>query len=405
MNTFLRNGLATFSVFLLTQTAFAGDDNFLTGILRGQVSSDLTANTAGLAAVEVGPRNYRVSSTVGIALNSCNRFKLTGEWLFQNIDYTFLTGTTREWVQQSAVGLGYQLILNNPIIPYVDFKGYYSYAPSKSLAGVDFLDVASNIIPTDLRRIAGSTAEGVAPTVHFNLWYGAEGTLALNWDDVVYNNKYTTQITAKGGGGTVGFTQVMQLFRQNFKAGLSASVRTPFNYYHAELDWIPFLPTSQLLVGVFGDYTKGKQTLTNTSLVGVNLSYAIDACSSPSYPMMPVPQNRSLLNWIADPAVYMPQVLAIKEEGFDRCPPGSELHFDGRIVNVMLKDMPLDFSRRFPGNGPITFSLTKSSGDAAISSTGLVTASVPSTNVVVTAVGSCGPPVMTNSFDINPNTV
>ncbi len=91
----------TFFIFLLTSanTAFADSNNFLTGIAHNQVSADLSPNIAGMAATEVGPRNYRVSGTLGFALNPCNRIKATGEWLWQDIDYSFITGTSREWVQ------------------------------------------------------------------------------------------------------------------------------------------------------------------------------------------------------------------------------------------------------------------------------------------------------------------
>ncbi len=401
MKKFWNHWLVYSSVFLTaTTSAFAQTDNFLDGVARGQLSGDMSSYSAGAAAVEAGPRNYRVSGTVGLRMNPRNRIKITGEWLWQDIDYGgFFTDTTREWVQQPAVGLGYQLALNNRFINYFDLGGYYSHAPSKTLINVDFLDVPSGNIFTEMRRIAGSTAGGANAGVHFHPWCGAEGSLALNWDDVVYDNQNTDRVTAKGFGGTVALTQDLQAFGQDFEMGLSAAIRRPFDFYRAELNWVNPLPGSQLLIGIFGDYNRGKDELPNTGLVGLNLSFAVDAPVSRTKTGKGINPD-SLLAWVNQPAVYMPQVLAISDEAINQCTVGAGPGFRGQIADVKLSDLPLDLSHRFTGNGPFTFTLTKSSGNAQIDASGKVTATVPSTNVVVTASGPCGGPASTNSFNI-----
>lgn len=400
MKKFLNQGLVLSTVFLAIANPAFAESNFLTGIAHTQISADLSHNTAGMAAVEVGPLNYRVSGTLGWSMNPCNRVKLTGEWLWQDINYTFKTGSTQEWVSQAAVGLGYQLALNNRFLSYLDFSGYYSHAPSKNLIEVDFLDAASGNIFTNLRRIAGSSAGGVSPGVHLALWQGAEGNVALNWDDVVYDNVNTAKVTARGFGGTAGLTQALFVRDQQFNVHASAAVRRPFDFYRAAVDWVHPLPTSQLLIGLFGEYTHGKNSLPNTSLVGLNLSYAIDTPTiRPAN--TPAVQSNSLLAWVSDPAVYMPQVLAIADGTVNQCTAGSGPGFRGTIGNIQLADLPLDLLHRFTGNGPLRFSLTKSSGDATIDpTTGKVTATVPSTNIVVTATGPCGGPAVSNSFNI-----
>lgn len=407
MNKLINYGLSACAFLLIAaHPAWAGSNNSLGGIVHGQVSADLSPKTAAMTAVEVGPRNYRVSGTVGMAVNPRNRLKMTGEWLWQDIDYSFLTSVSRQWVQQSAVGVGYQFVLNNRFINYLDLSGYYSHAPSKNLASVDFIDVATGNIFVNLRRIAGSNAGGISPGVHFIPWRGAEGSLAANWDDVQYDTVNTAKRTAKGFGGTLGLTQALQAYGQNFKLGASAAFRAPFDYYGVEADWVKPLPTSLLTLGIFVDYTRGKQTLVNTSLVGINLSYAIDTPA-------PIVNNAwavkpdSLLAWVSQPAVYMPQVLAVSDGSVNRCTAGSGPSFSGQMMDILLTAIPYDISTRFTGNGPRRYSLTKSSGDAVINpSTGVITSVTGATNVVVTATGPCGPPASTNAFAIiTPNVV
>lgn len=404
MTKFLKYLFAFSVCFLATTTSTLADDNFLGGIARGQLSSDFTSNTAGSAAFEAGARNYRVSGTVGWEMNPCNRVKLTGEWLWQDIDYNFFTNTTRQWMNQTAVGAGYQFVLNNPIFNYLDITGYYSHAPSKNLIGVDFKQQSTGLFQQLFRHIAGSNAGGISPSVYFHPWAGAEGNLAANWDKVVYENEFSNHKTAKGWGGTASLTQAFHTLGENFELGGTAAIRAPFNNYRAELDWLNPYPTSQLLVGLFGEFTQGKDSLPNTSLVGVNVSYAMDT---------PAPRgargvrSNSLLAYVSDPAVYMPQVLAIAEQAINICPQGSGPAFRGMIPTLSTTGaggnaaLPFDASHLFTGNN-LTFTLLNAPG-YSISPAGVITATpgiATVTGAIVVASGTCGPSAMSNGFEI-----
>lgn len=382
---------------VLINHAFA--DPFLYGIGQAKLSSYLAPNTAGMVAVEAGPRNYRASGTLGWELVPCHRLKVTGEWLWQNIDFNFATTPSREWVQQEALGVGYQYLLNNPVINYLDLTGYYSHAPSKNLIAVDFRDLAGRIV-SDERHIAGSNARGIAPAIHVVPWLGGEASFALNWDQVVYETQNRPRVDAKGYGGTTKFSQLFHGLGENYRLAGSAAARAPFNYYHAEIDWIKPYFSSELLVGVFTDYTQGKHSLTNTSLVGLNVSYVMDkviTCRTAG----PIVQSNSLVNWVQDPAVYMPRVLALSDEKINQCAPGTEPRFRATTVpDIHLDQLPFDVSKLFTGNN-LTFSLTQASGTAQISSAGIITGGI-SSGIIVTASGPCGPPVSTSAFNIIP---
>jgi hypothetical protein len=177
---------------------------------------------------------------------------------------------------------------------------------------------------TNVRRIAGSDGAGISPGVGMMPWQGGHVSLALNYDNVRYDNKYVNDENAVGFGGTAGFNQALT---DNVDLGLTATVRKPFNNYAANLSWtnVPYLSGSWAL-GLFGDYTAGKNTLPNTWNVGLSADYSWDRrCSQvpanlkgeanfkgEAIALQPV--NDKLLSWTADPAVYMPQVLAIVDE-------------------------------------------------------------------------------------------
>lgn len=392
--------LCLFILLFVSRTIFA-DNNFLNGIVRTQLSTDFHDNMAAAGAIEVGPRNYRASGTFGLAMNPANRIKLTGEWLWQDIDYNFIVGTSREWVQQAAVGIDYQLALYTQRLSTFDFSAYYSHAPSKDLISIDFLDIPSGSFFSDVRRIAGSDAGGVSPSVAFPLWRGAEASLALNWDSVSYDNELSSDEDVNGFGGTLGLTQTFFMFNEEFTLNASAAIRAPFNFYTLGLDWVHPLPTSQLWLGMFANAVQGKEDLPDTGLFGFNIAYAIDTPSPQAKPDRAVKAD-SLLAWVNKPAVYMPQVLAIAEESVNTCIPGSEPAFRGMMQNLdITNDLPFDISHRFTGNKPLHFTITGNGSVQIDATTGVITGG-PATDVVVTATGPCGPAVSTNSFDITP---
>ena len=404
--------LATSTAFAVTPTgASSSTSNFLGVIAHGQVTHDLGYNTAGMAAIELGARNYRASATVGWAINPANRIKITGEYLRQDIDYSFFSGVTRQWVQQGAVGVGYQYALNDRFQNYFNLNGYYSHAPSVGLSTVTgTYTPASGLLTafSDARRIAGSNAGGISPGITTHLWQGNESTLAVNWDDVVYNNTLGPKKTAQGFGGTVHITQAIQIQDQAFQIGASAADRAPFDNYTAEVDWIKPYPTSKLTIGIFAGYVAGKQTLPNTSIGGVNVAYAMDTPASPSRVGPQGVQQQSFTSWVSEPAIYMPQVLAIPDEGVTTSCAFATPTFAGPIVgqsSAPFSTQTYNSPTQFTGSNltyTVSSTLVGASSTVTINSTtGVVTVTGlrSTTSITITATNPCGASVSSNTFN------
>ena len=104
-------------------------------------------------------------------------------------------------------------------------------------------------------------------------------------------------------------------------------MRQPFNNYTANLSWTSFPDNGNWALALFGNYLIGKEALPNTWNVGLSANYLIDnrqpcGINSGRYHRsrdlkneVPAPASRdNLVGWTADPAVYMPQVLAVPDQ-------------------------------------------------------------------------------------------
>src|SRR5262245_6813264 len=100
---------------LLCLSAFAtsipnNDDptTFLGPTLKGRYTGPMSDNTAFSVLGEAGLKNFRVGATLGWRVDANQRLKLSAEWLRQEITYAFFSGNSDQWVNQWAVGAGYQ---------------------------------------------------------------------------------------------------------------------------------------------------------------------------------------------------------------------------------------------------------------------------------------------------------
>lgn len=374
------------------------------------VTKAMSDNTAFSVLGEAGPRNWRVGGTLAWEIDYYQRFKTSVEFLSQKITYSFFDGRTSPWVNQGALGVDYQYDFHEaaPYSTQLDLAAYLSHAPSKTL-GTDnsaYINNVGTLVPFSLaRRIAGSSAAGVSPGVTFSPWYGTSTNVRLNYDDVRYDNKYRSSVTAKGLGGTI---RIDQMLVEDVILGVSAAVRQPFNNYQADLSWgnVPYY--GLWVFKIFGAYTIGKNSLPTTYNVGVGADYLIGAdnrlpsavdpstyrtrSSSSAAAVIPVAANTTadpattssmrdfkgeaqhrykdrvykdvivppveweetdnvntgLLKWAADPAIYMPQVLAISEERLILPPICTPPTFSGTIL-----DFPADANPGPPWSYPV----------------------------------------------------
>ena len=320
-----------FGALLYISTAYASQPTtFLGPTLRGSYTNVFTNSTAFSVAGEAGVKDYRVGGTLGWKIQDDQRLKITGEYLGQKITYNFFAGDTQQWVTQGAVGASYEHDFSMYAFkPQFDLSGYYSHAPSKNLNAVSgtFINsggVLQNFV--DTRRIAGSNAGGVAPGVTIQPWQGAKTGVDLNYDSVSYNKHGVPSEDAKGFGGTARFNQALT---KDVDLGLVAGIRQPFNNYQANLNWTKDSSAGEWIWGLGAAYTVGKNTLPGTYNVVASVSFLADQKTPAAEEArryenqknhykdeapLPLPKSNDFKKWTSDPAVYMPQVLAIPDE-------------------------------------------------------------------------------------------
>lgn len=399
---------------------------FLGPTLRGAYTAPWSDTTAYSVSGEVAPKNFRIGGTLAWRLAENQRFKVSAEYLWQDITYSFFSGNTDKWVNQGALGAAYLYdFMGYSYNPQFGINAYVSHAPSKSLStvtGTYINSLGNSVAFTDARRIAGSTAFGIIPGITIQPWEGGKAGLDLNYDNVDYDKNFPPNEDARGFGGTA---RLSQMLTDNVNLGLSAAVRQPFNNYQARLAWTNVPYYGRWTFGLNGAYTAGKNTLPNTWNAGVSADYFMDQTCNTSAaqrkaatrfmdlkgeaPLVPVADN--FLDWTADPAVYMPQVLAIPDEDLTTgCPYGTPIFTgtipaqstSGGLVTISLATAPF-----FSGSN-LTFSLTSSAAPvppntlSIDATTGIVTASGPATQIIsvtVTATNPCGS-ATSNAFTI-----
>jgi len=406
----------TLSIFF--SIAYSGIPNtanpttFLGPTLKAGYTGPLTSATAFSIAGEGGPKNFRLGGSLGWRISDNQGLKVSAEYLLQKITYAFFSGNAGRWMAQGAVGAGYQYdILNASYNPQLDLAAYYSRAPSKTLSTVmgTFIDadhVTQNFV--DARRIAGSKAAGISPGITVQPWAGTVAGVDLNYDNVRYDTHYVSNENAVGLGGTV---HINQALGDKVNLGLLAAVRRPFNNYQATLAWTQIPHMNNWILGLEGDYTVGKNTLPNTYNVALTANYDLDKIvvvtrdfKNESDPALLVSDN--FMSWMSDPAVYMPQVLAIVDENVTLTTPLTPI-IPVCVAPTLLSPIP---NTSIDADTPITYptashfvgaNLTFSAvglptGMNINATTGVITGTDTTTtvttpfSVTVTATNSCG---------------
>lgn len=384
-------------------------NTFLGPTIHAHISQPIGYNISSSFGVEGGPRQYRGNATLGWILAENHRIKFTGEYLWQKINYNFYSGIAQQWVNQGAVGAGYQYMLLDGVINDLRLYGYYSHAPSIGLSTFSGSFVNSNTTYTyiDQRRIAGSNAAGFSPGFALHPWYGAQAVISANYDNVRYNTKYISTRHYSGFGGTLDFKQALP---GNLQMNLLAASRTAFNNYQAGLNWNKTVESGLLTLGIIGGYNKGKHTLPNTSVISFNVGYAFDQSMAIDDNDRDYKLASPLSTWVAEPAVRMPQVLAIADERVTltsftpaSCVPPS---FTGTIGNIVGGGgnpitPPFETASHFGGTNLVFSATNLPTAYVNIDSgTGIISGFYASaSNVIVTATNSCGS-ASSNPFNI-----
>ena len=127
--------LLLFSTDLAALPNAGNPTTFLGTLVRVGVNDSLSDNTAFSVAGELGKNNIRVDGTVGWLFINDQRLKLSAEYLFQNITYSYFYGNTAQWVPQGTISADYQYELGRYdylFNPQINVNAYYSHSPSKT---------------------------------------------------------------------------------------------------------------------------------------------------------------------------------------------------------------------------------------------------------------------------------
>lgn len=274
---------------------------FLGPTARLGFTTTLTDTSAVSFAGEAAPtRNWRVSATAGLNFCCYHQFKLTAEYLWQVINYRL---HHREFDRihrgqnQGAIGGDYRF--NIPCMmmrPQLTLNAYYSNAAGDTLGKRRVLQ----------KRVSGSNSIGVSPGFTIHPLRGTRVGMELNYDNLRYEIKYIPREHVKGFGGTI---YADQQLTNRIWVGASAAMRKPFNYYQADiaLNSHPYTPAWNFRL--IGAYTRGKHSLPSTYNILLAADYFLDMLCNPY--RRGDHADEQLLNWMAKPAVYMPEVLGI----------------------------------------------------------------------------------------------
>ncbi|MCD6046343.1 MAG: hypothetical protein K0R48_1506 [Gammaproteobacteria bacterium] len=275
-------------------------------------------NDTNAADIELagGARVFRANGTYGYALNEKNRIKITGEYLTEALDFDYLSGDTRQWVQQGAMGAAYQYWLGGSTFKSLQIGGYYSQAASKQLSDKTvILDNGINLL--DQRRIAGGRDMNTTAETAMSLWSHSLLTLGVDYDQVHYDTKYEihNDSNAQGVGG---HAELQQLLGPSTQLDLKSSVSPLFSNYGGSLNWIwTSKKRTAWAAGFNSTYTADYTTQRRFWVNGVNVNVVWDTPYEGTEVARysdPDVAAQDLSTWSAKPVVRMPDVLAISDE-------------------------------------------------------------------------------------------
>jgi hypothetical protein len=319
---------------LIPENCQGSDQTDLIPILRTELISRFFDDSTAFSLLgEVGRGQNRINVTIGFPLCAGSQLKFGGELLNQQLSYHFPYDHAKAWTRQYAAGGGFRQELDFWGFKYFDFTGQWSnaqnhhlhkYHTKQGLRRPLRAQRASPREPVFHRYIGGSKAYALTAGLGIEPWYFGSLGAALTFDKIDYQRKHFTDKVVSGFGGAIYFEQRFSL---SVNLRLKGEFRAPYTYYEGSLDWRTTLCYTDVVIGVFGGHTQGRHTLPSSTIAGIeigfdfglsdfSLSRSVGLCDQPMTPSCAPwgTQNRNYLQWVAMPAVYLPEVLAIAEQ-------------------------------------------------------------------------------------------
>ena len=287
-------------------------------MLSGQYAQMLGSKNALSLLLETGKKAHRVNATLGYILSLHQRLKLTGEYLTEQKSFEFYSGKEAKWIGQYAYGLGYQYLFSKGLLNDINITTYYSKAQNKTLSAKEYID--EGLRYRDYRHIAGGADRSISLGLDVHPFKNTLLGLEANYDNVSYDTLYEHGQDERGLGATL---SLHQLLSKKVKLELLASDRKPYQSYGVGVHWLlKSNPGSKLELGLEGKRIIGANSLSNDSQLDIDIGYEWGGVGlgHPSSYMLSNDlcdeswQSSSLLDWVSKPAVYMDQVLAVKDE-------------------------------------------------------------------------------------------
>lgn len=295
-------------------------------------------DASGAAALfEAGRQNYRANGTIGYAFGDGFLGKISGEYLTQKLSLSFCSKREHRWVSQGAVGVALQFPFN------AECGFSYSHSDKKSL--LDSVVPLQNVICE--KRIVGSDGFRLFFGSEYMPWDAGIFTGNLVYDYLKFNKTFLKDKVVQGVGLTLSYDQY--LF-DCAKIHLGLDLEAPFIAYDASLSTQIYMFQRAFDVGIYGQRVHGLKSIPSSSRVGIEIGINLENLWSGDY----VPCGDTLSSWLSRPAVYMPQVLVIKDNksrDFGGAPFGnlpSSVTFTSESVNF-------DISHYFIGTTPIVY--------------------------------------------------
>ena len=250
----------------------------------------------------IGEEERRANITWGHQLYSNQRFKITYEFLEQKLPFSFASGDVEEWIRQNAVAFDYEILFKQSWFRSLDLNGRYVKAKSKKLSSVLFQN--NGLYFVNLRNIAGGEEEQGKLQATLLPSHTFELQPSINYGYLKYDRIYEPdQKDSKVGYGLY----LTKLFSSKFKVNLGYEDNVDSSTFNAAIKAI--LP-AHLELALASTIIHGLGGLPDDQRYTLAVNYP-----APNQYSLDYNDGFSPLNvWTATPAVFMNQVLAIKDE-------------------------------------------------------------------------------------------
>lgn len=309
------------------------------GSCRGQAHNDLLPllrceasprffedEGAMLFLGEFGELQNRVNASIAFACADEHYLKFGGEVLNEQLTYSFPFKHGHRWMRQYAGAASYLMAFDLWGFRGLEIKGQISNVQRRNV-NIYFPKGDRKGHHHDhewvyQRAIAASKGYAASVGLEFSPYCWFSLKVAAVYDKVEYNLKYTHRKIVQGIGGTVSFEQQLS---PTISVELKGELRKPYSYYEGRILWKTLLCDTDITLGAFGGHTVGKHRLPNSTVAGVEIGFdfgvngfsglsSVRLCDDSSSHQGFLGQDIRYMKWLASPAVYVPEVLAISEQ-------------------------------------------------------------------------------------------